>query len=264
MKKHNIKNDISPMSLMSLILSFLSLFVISGLLFLNPKPETYMLLIGLDTLICSLFFIQLTADLLRAKNKTQYLKEHWVDYLASIPLIEPLRFGRIFQILRVIKILRSGKHLFQQLNDNRRETTIASILLLLLLLITLGSSAIFFAENGQPNANINSASDAIWWSIVTISTVGYGDLYPTSTLGRIIASVILICGVSIFGMISGLITSFITSPNKRSPAHLLQRNNELLEKLISEQQALISRIELLEKTEHPSSPKAEHSKHHHK
>ena len=256
MKRHHNKVDVKPMSLMSLVLSFLSLFVISGLLFLKPTPETYALLIGIDTLICSLFLLQLTIDLFRAKNRLAYLKEHWIDFLASIPLIEPLRFGRIFQILRVIKVVRSGKYIFQQINKNRREATLASILLLLLLLLTLGSSAIFFAESGRSGANINSASDALWWAIVTVSTVGYGDLYPTTVLGKIVASVILISGVGIFGMISGLITSLITTPKSQDPHRLLARNNELLEKLIAEQEILNERLIKLEESKVSSNKKA--------
>lgn len=259
MKKHHNKVDVKPMSLMSLVLSFLSLFVISGLLFFKPTPETYALLIGIDTLICSLFLLQLSIDLFRAKDRRTFLKEHWVDFLASIPLIEPLRFGRIFQILRVIRVIRSGKHIFQQINKNRKEATLASILLLLLLLLTLGSSAILFVESGQAGANINSASDALWWAIVTVSTVGYGDHYPTTALGKIVASVVLISGVGIFGMISGLITSLITTPKTEDPYHQLSRNNELLEKLIVEQEVLNERLKMLEKSKLCSNEKTANS-----
>jgi len=246
MKTHHNKNDIKPMSLMSLVLSFLSLFVISGLLFFKPNPDTYSLLIEIDTLICSLFLLQLSIDLIRSKNRREYLKAHWMDFLASIPLIEPLRYGRVFQILRVIRVIRSGKHIFQQINRNRKEATVASILLLLLLLLTLGSTAILVAEGGQPGANITSAGDALWWAIVTVSTVGYGDHYPITDIGKIVASIILICGIGIFGMISGLITSLITSPKPNQPHEHLIKNNELLEKLITEQKILNARLKKLE------------------
>ncbi|WP_413285817.1 potassium channel family protein [Vibrio sp. MA40-2] len=248
MKKHNNKNEIKPMGLMSLVLSFLSLFVISGLLFFNHNPETYSLLIGIDTIICSLFLLQLSIDLFRSNDRQQFLKQHWIDYLASIPLIEPLRYARIFQILRVIRVIRSGKNIFSQINKNRKEATVASILLLLMLLLTVGSGAILFAEQGKIGTNINSMGDALWWAIVTVSTVGYGDHYPTTDLGRIIASVILICGIGIFGMISGLITSLITSPKYGTPPHAqLDENNKLLIQLIKEQKLLTEKIKNLEK-----------------
>ncbi|MDV7104540.1 ion channel [Vibrio sp. TH_r3] len=249
MKKHNSKNEIKPMGLMSLVLSFLSLFVISGLLFFNHNPETYSLLIGIDTVICSLFLLQLSIDLFRAKNRRQFIKQHWMDFVASIPLVEPLRYGRIFQILRVIRVIRSGKNIFSQINQNRKEATVASILLLLMLLLTLGSGAILLAEQGKIGTNINTMGDALWWAIVTVSTVGYGDHYPITDLGRIIASVILICGVGIFGMISGLITSLITTPNHTTPHTQIEKNNQLLLQLIEQQKILTEKIKKLEELE---------------
>ena len=125
---NNTKDTTKPMSLLSLILSFLALFVISGLLFAPIDKESKQVLIGLDFIICSVFLFQLTIDLLRSQNKKEYLKVHWIDFLASIPMIEPLRFARIFQILRVILVLRSGKRVFRELFRNRKETTLASII----------------------------------------------------------------------------------------------------------------------------------------
>lgn len=149
--------------------------------------------------------------------------------------------------MRVIRLIRSGKQIIHQLINNRKEATLASILLLLLFLLTLGSVAILFAEGGEPNANIHNASDAWWWALVTVSTVGYGDFYPTTNLGRLIASIMLICGVGIFGMISGLVTSVIASPKSTSTAKLLKQNNVLLKELIAEQRIVNERLEKLEK-----------------
>lgn len=245
MKRNNIKNDTTPMSLLSLILSFMALFVISGLLFLPIKPETRQVLIGLDFIICSIFIIQLTTDLIRATDRMQFLKEHWIDFLASIPMIEPLRFARIFHILRVILVIRSGRFVLKQLFSNRRETTLASILLLLVILLTIGSSMMLFLEGANPQANIQTGGDALWWALVTISTVGYGDHFPVSDGGKILASAIILCGVGIFGMISGLITSMITSPTKQQ--ELRSENKErLLTAIIERQDEILLRLGQIE------------------
>ena len=145
MKSNNTKDSTKPMSLLSLILSFMALFVISGLLFLPITHETRQVLIGLDFIICSIFLLQLTIDLIRATDRWSYFKHHWIDFVASIPMIEPLRFARLFHILRVILVLRSSKFILYQLKNNRRETTLASILLLMVVLITLGSSAMLLS-----------------------------------------------------------------------------------------------------------------------
>jgi voltage-gated potassium channel len=239
------KDTPKPMSLLSLILSFLALFVISGLLFAPIDNESKQVLIGLDFVICSVFLLQLTIDLFRAENKTSYLKVHWIDFLASIPMIEPLRFARIFQILRVILVLRSSKRIFRELFRNRKETTLASIILLLVLLLTIGAGTILLLEHKQPGANITTGHDALWWAFVTISTVGYGDHYPVTNSGKLVASLVIICGVGVFGMISGLVTSLITEPTDLQNQKL-ENKDKKLDLILEQQQQILERLDKLE------------------
>ncbi|MGD8112078.1 potassium channel family protein [Vibrio sp. NTOU-M3] len=245
MNKNTTKVETKPMSLLSLILSFVALFVVSTLLFAPLQPQTRQVLIGLDFIICSIFLLQLSVDLIRSTDRVQFLKRHWIDFLASLPMIEPLRFARLFHILRVILVLRSGHYVIHQLLDNRRETTLASILLLLVVLLTVGSSMMLMIEGKAANANIQSGGDALWWALVTISTVGYGDHYPVTNGGKILASALIICGVGIFGMISGLITSFITSPTRRQ-ARRSENKERLLHELVQQQQEILQRLERIE------------------
>ncbi|MCM0147927.1 potassium channel family protein [Photobacterium galatheae] len=218
MKKiDGVKHELNPMSLVALILSFVSLALVSSLFFIPRSDRIYTLFVTIDTLICLFFWLQLTADLVRSQSKADYLKKHWPDYLASIPIIEPLRFMRVVQIFRVLRLLRSGQQILQHIMTYRREATIATIFLLLTLLVTIGSSLILIIENKDPNANILSADDALWWVFVTISTVGYGDHYPVTTLGKLLATVIITCGVGLFGMVAGLISSFVSEPGKHTP-----------------------------------------------
>ncbi|MCG9619177.1 ion transporter [Vibrio diabolicus] len=245
MKNNDIKDSTRPMGLLSLILSFMALFVISGLLFFPIDHETRQVLIGLDFIICSIFLLQLTIDLIRSTDRWLFLKRHWIDFVASIPLIEPLRFARIFHILRVVLVLRSSKFILHQLKENRRETTVASILLLMVILITLGSSAMLFIEAKNPEANIRTGADALWWVFVTISTVGYGDHYPVTSIGKFLAVIIIVCGVGIFGMISGLITSILAAPTKQQ-THSSINKERMLEQLLSQQTQILERLDVIE------------------
>ncbi|UPQ88406.1 potassium channel family protein [Vibrio sinaloensis] len=240
------KDDTKPMSLLSLILSFMALFVISGLLFFPLQPETRQVLIGLDFVICSIFLLQLSVDMIRATDRMKFLQRHWIDLLASIPMIEPLRYARLFSILRVILVIRSSHNLLRQLQQNKREATLASILLLLVVLLTAGSSIMLFIEGQSPEANIIDGGDALWWALVTISTVGYGDHYPVTNGGRILAAGLIICGVGLFGMISGLITSMITSPSKLQDLRSQNKERLLLE-LVEKQNQILERLDKLER-----------------
>lgn len=246
MNRNDTKDDTKPMSLLSLILSFMALFVISGLLFMPISNETRQVLIGLDFIICSIFILQLSIDLIRATDRVQFLKRHWIDFLASLPMIEPLRFARLFHILRVVLVIRSGRSVVKQLLSNRKETTIASILLLLVILLTLGSSMMLFLEGHSPDANIKTGGDALWWALVTISTVGYGDHYPVTDAGKILASGVILCGVGLFGMISGLITSMITSPTRMQALKAEQKEQQMIA-LLEQQQTILTRLEKLER-----------------
>ncbi|ANU35446.1 ion channel [Vibrio scophthalmi] len=246
MNRNDTKDDTKPMSLLSLILSFMALFVISGLLFMPISNETRQVLIGLDFIICSIFILQLSIDLIRATDRVQFLKRHWIDFLASLPMIEPLRFARLFHILRVVLVIRSSRSVVKQLLSNRKETTIASILLLLVILLTLGSSMMLFLEGHSPDANIKTGGDALWWALVTISTVGYGDHYPVTDAGKILASGVILCGVGLFGMISGLITSMITSPTRMQALKAEQKEQQMIA-LLEQQQTILTRLEKLER-----------------
>ena len=246
MNRDITKDDTKPMSLLSLILSFMALFVISGLLFYPLRPETRQVFIGLDFVICSIFLLQLCIDLIRSTDRVKFMKRHWIDFVASVPLIEPLRYARLFSILRVILVIRSSRHAFKKSLENKRETTLASILLLMVILLTTGSSSMLFLEGSSPDANILNGIDAMWWALVTISTVGYGDHYPVTDAGRLLASALIICGVGLFGMISGLITSLITTPSKGQTNRSINKERLLIE-LVDKQNEILKRLDSIER-----------------
>lgn len=91
----------------------------------------------------------------------------------------------------------------------------ASVIFSAILLVGFASASILVFER-QPESNIKTAEDALWWSITTITTVGYGDRYPVTTEGRVIGAILMIAGVSMFGCLSGMAASFFlgTHPEK--------------------------------------------------
>ncbi|MCG9623476.1 potassium channel family protein [Vibrio mediterranei] len=246
MKANDTKTETKPLSLLSLFLSFMALFVISALLFAPINSDERTVLIGLDFIICSLFLLQLFIDLIRSTDRLQFMKTHWIDFVASVPMIEPLRFARVFHIFRVILVIRSGEALLRQLARNKHETTIASILLLLILLITAGAGLMLWAEGDDPEANIQHIGDAVWWAFVTVSTVGYGDHYPVTGLGKALAGVIIICGVGLFGMTSGLITSLLSSPSSMDERRS-KHKEVMLQKVLNQQEIILHKLEKIEK-----------------
>ena len=102
-----------------------------------------------------------------------------------------------------------------------------------------------FVEGKSPDANIQTGGDAMWWALVTISTVGYGDHFPVTDAGKILASGLIICGVGIFGMISGLVTSLITEPTDLQNQKL-ENKDKKLDLILEQQQQILERLDKLE------------------
>ena len=143
----------------------------------------------------------------------------WADLLASLPFAQ-LKFLRVFRLIRVYRLLREVgiRTVGRTLSKDRAGSSLYILLLMGILVLEFGSLTMLRIEQHAPGANITTASDAIWYTIVTISTVGYGDQYPVTGAGRIVGAGIIVIGVGIFGTFTGYLANFFLSPRKKEPA----------------------------------------------
>ncbi|MGZ3883724.1 MAG: potassium channel family protein, partial [Bacteroidia bacterium] len=133
----------------------------------------------------------------------------WIDLVSSILMIGYLRMGRVFRLIRLLRIIRafrSTEHLVNHLFRNKAKGALTSVSILALLLVIFSAIAILQVEDA-PNSNIKTAEDAIWWAYVTVTTVGYGDRFPVTTEGRVIAVILMTAGVGLFGTFTAFISS---------------------------------------------------------
>lgn len=205
--------------LFMLILSVCTLAILAASSLPGVTPETRSILEYADNAICLLFFLDFFVSLSLAEDRRRYfLRWGWLDLLSSVPMIDALRwgrFGRILRIIRVLRGLRAAKIIAELLFQHRAKSVFLATCLLSILLVVSSAVAILQVESAT-QGNIKTAEDAIWWSFVTITTVGYGDYYPTSSEGRIIAVLLMTAGVGLFGTFSGLVASwFLNAPNPR-------------------------------------------------
>lgn len=210
-----------PYALFILALSILSLVGLALLTVPGIEPEERRIVAYADNAICLLFFTDFLYSLYRAPNRWGYfLRWGWIDLLSSVPMVDAFRLGRfarIFRILRVLRGVRAAKIIAEFLLARRAQSAFLAVSLVSMLLVVVASIAILQFET-DAGSNIKTAEDAIWWALTTITTVGYGDRFPVTTEGRAVASVLMVCGVGLFGTLSGFIASWFLKPQDATQA----------------------------------------------
>jgi voltage-gated potassium channel len=156
---------------------------------------------GSDLIIWGIFCLEYITRLLLAGNKLWFVRTHWFDLaILILPVLRPLRAMRLFNALRVL---------------NRHATTLTRGRLALYvlgtsaLIVTVAALAVLEAERGHPDSTIESFPAALWWAVCTVTTVGYGDLYPATVEGRLVAVALMIGGLGLIGFTTGSLASWI-------------------------------------------------------
>ena len=143
------------------------------------------------------------------KGKVEYIfsTSAIVDFLAILPAYHPLRVLRIFVLFRIFKLFRYTKsiHQFVEVFATKRFELVTLLILLVFIVTTAGIAIYVFEE--KSNENINSMFDAIYWALITISSVGYGDISPVTTEGRVISMIIIVSGVAMISFVTSVIVS---------------------------------------------------------
>jgi len=177
---------------------------------------------GILDIMNGLFSIIFLGDfffrILTAPSKSQYFFRDfgWADLFASLPLPQ-FKILRVFRLFRVYRLMTKigPKVIVNTLVKDRAGSALYVLLLMGILVLEFGALAVLKWEKVNPDANIKTASDAVWYVMVTISTVGYGDRYPTTDLGRIMGALVIVIGVGIFGTFTGFLANFFLAPAKK-------------------------------------------------
>lgn len=201
-----------------LVLTILSLAVMLVML-LPISKDTVNLLSVYDNLISIIFLVDFFLNLKAAPSKREYFLHQggWLDLVGSLPSIGITPYGgllRLARISRLIRILRSlrgenRRALVKDVLANRNQYAGFITILLAMIVLTISSVLVLQFENKSPDANIKSGWDALWYAIVTITTVGYGDRYPVTVGGRIVGMFIMFTGVGIIGALASILASLL-------------------------------------------------------
>lgn len=214
------ENQVGFFQIAILVLTILNLLaLVADTVFVLPR-EISKLIQTADTAVCLVLLLDFVVRLYRSEDRRGFLKWGWIDLVAAIPMIDALRLGRLVRVLRVIRLLRglrSVHRVVTLIRQNKMEAGGASLALTAFVVVAFSSSAILILER-QSGGNIKTAEDALWWSISTITTVGYGDVVPITTEGRILAMIVMVVGIGLFAGLSGLMASLLLGRQDRKSA----------------------------------------------
>lgn len=238
----------------NILVFFLSLYVIVALVvdtFFHLSPEMHALLVDIDYAVCVIFFIDFLHRFFSAKNKWQYMRWGWIDLISCIPMNFFLagRLFRIFQLIRVLRAIRSIELITHFFFKDKIKGAFTSAAMLAFTMIVFCSIGILKLEKDVPGSNIHTAEDALWWSYVTITTVGYGDKYPVTTEGRLLAAVLMTVGVGLFGTFTAYVASWFVVKKEEEDEVEKEKAERKQERQLKRKTTIINQESKVEKQE---------------
>ena len=184
------------------------------------NPHLDQIIAIMDTILILIFAVDLLRRLRVAKDNRAYLTKGW-GWLDAVSIIPMLRIARILRIVRVIRVIDRMGGLGPAMRAffaNKATGGLLLVFLIAIVVMEFGSLAVLSVEHSDPDANILTAEDAIWYLVVTMSTVGYGDHFPVTDAGRLIGSFIIVIGVGVFGTLTGFLANVFLSPSEGTDA----------------------------------------------
>ena len=197
------------------VLSIVNLF----LLIFVRDPSLDLVISYVDGVTVVVFLLDFIRRLRVAEDDRAYLIRGfgWLDLVSVIPLLRIARLLRIVRVVRLVGRMGGPAAAARTFFADRATGGLLLVLLIALIVLEYGSLAVLWAEQDAPGANITTAGDALWYVVVTMSTVGYGDQFPVTEIGRLFGMGIIVVGVGVFGTLTGFLANAFLAPS-RSPA----------------------------------------------
>ncbi len=218
-----------------LLLAFLMVPLLAGPFLWDLSPAEIGLLSGLNLVIWIAFGVDLVIKVTLSTRRLQYLRNHWLDVLiVAIPFFRPLR---------IIQLLVYGSRAFQ----GSRRLSKADFVIAYAFGALIIATTVIVAFERNADSKLAEYPDALWWGVVTVTTVGYGDITPETVGGRVVAAALMMVGIGLFSFITANVASKISHDDKKQEraeddAEFNQVMNELKE-LRTELSRLTSLVE---------------------
>lgn len=184
------------------------------------KPQTRTILKSIELFSIIVFTIEYVLRIFVADSKPKFIFSFFgiIDFLAILPFylsfgvdlrsLRALRFLRLFRILKLVRYNKAISHFTFAIKSAKEE--ILLFIFITLILIYFSAIGIYYFENEAQPEHFSSIFDSLWWAIITLTTVGYGDVYPITVGGRVFTFFILMIGLGIVAIPTGIISAALT------------------------------------------------------
>jgi voltage-gated potassium channel len=209
-----------------------------------------------------LFVIDYVVRIALARCRWRFVRTHLLDLvILALPMLRQLRALRVVTVISVLN---------RQVRTDFRGRVAVYVSASVVLVGFVASLAVLDAERDAPDASITSFGEAVWWTITTISTVGYGDRYPVTFEGRLVAASLMVTGIALLGVVTASIAAWFVETVRRTGAEIsgeitegveqeleevsadVGRTEAQLAAVLAELRSITARLDALERDRHPS------------
>lgn len=210
-----------PMSILSIVLAVVLLIQF----FDNPSASTDTTLVTVSWLIWAAFVVEYLLLLWLAPDRKEMVRTHKLElFLIVVPFLRPLR---VLRLLRVFAGFATG---FTMARRVMRRRGMQWLIVAVLFIMATSAVLTMIAERQDPNAAITDFGTAMWWAVVTSTTVGYGDVAPITPAGRAIAVVLMVVGIAVLSVVTANIASLFVEQDVQDENDELKAELEAMHK----------------------------------
>lgn len=179
---------------------------------LESQPVPWLLELALTVV----FALEFGTRLWAANSRKAYIRGHWIDVVALVPVVRGVRVFRLVRLLRLVRAFAGFARAAAALGRLARHRGLIWLLASWGGVMVVCSLGLYAAENGV-NKAVDSPLDGLWWGLVTMTTVGYGDVTPVTPEGRLVASILMILGIGLYSALTATVTSFLVEADRSTP-----------------------------------------------
>ncbi len=224
-KNDSLGGRIFDLTIIALIIISIITFTIETIPDLPPRVRSILQLS--EIIIVAIFTVEYILRIFLAKRKLKYIFSFYgiIDILAILPFylsagldLRSLRIFRLLRLFRLLKVVRYNKaiRIFLRAFTITKEEIILFLIATSMMLFLAASGIYYFEHKAQPEV-FKSFFHSLWWAVTTLTTVGYGDMYPITAGGKIFSFVILMIGLGIVAVPAGLVASALSKARMEEP-----------------------------------------------